>query len=192
MLLRDGAEGSGAEEFGAVATSLTSTRTDEFETVTGASVAPLTLGRSSRSATVPLVPSPAAAASPEAVAETVVQAIGGSTTTVTPRHRARRLVMLLSDTIALTASMIIGLLAISPLDPHLGGMQQVPRDLKFVPVFLLAVCIHGGYSLTSQRLATKGGQARRAMARALSTGVLLSSGVRRTAFDERRPAPADR
>src|SRR5690242_3684986 len=126
MLLRDGAEGSGAEEFGAVATSLTSSRNDEFEAVSGPAPTPLTAGRSARSATVPLVPSPAVAASPEAVAETVVQAIGGSTTSVTPRHRARRLVMLLSDTMALTASMIIGLLAISPLDPHLGGMQRVP------------------------------------------------------------------
>ena len=174
MLLRDGAEGSGAEEFGAVATSLTSSRPDEFEAVTGPSSAPLTAGRSARSATVPLVPSPAAAASPEAVAETVVQAIGGSTTSVSPRHRARRLVMLLSDTVALTVSLIIGLLIISPLDDSIEGMHRVVRDLKFVPVFLLAVCIHGGYSLTSQRLATKGGQARRAMARALSTGVLLS------------------
>jgi exopolysaccharide biosynthesis polyprenyl glycosylphosphotransferase len=174
MLLRDGAEGSGAEEFGAVVTSLTSSRADDFEVLTDPSVSPLTVGRSSRSATVPLVPSPAAAASPEAVAETVVQAIGGSTTSITPRHRARRLVMLLSDAVALTLSMMIGLLVISPLDDSIEGIHRVVRDLKFVPVFLLAVCIHGGYSLTSQRLATKGGQARRAMARALSTGVLLS------------------
>ena len=81
--------------------------------------------------------------------------------------------MLLSDSIALTLSMIIGLLAISPLDDSVEGVHRVVRDLKFVPVFLLAVCIHGGYSLTSQRLATKGGQARRAMARALDRATVV-------------------
>src|SRR4051794_2254550 len=67
----------------------------------------LTGNRSPRPATVQPVASPAAF--PEAVTETVVQAIGSSASQVVPRHRARRLVMLTSDSIALTLSVIIGL-----------------------------------------------------------------------------------
>jgi exopolysaccharide biosynthesis polyprenyl glycosylphosphotransferase len=86
----------------------------------------------------------------------------------------RVLSLLLSDTAALCLSALIGMALLTLFAPFRRGPLRPPQDLVFVPMFVLALAIHGSYRKSPPRLVSSVGATLFEVGQCLATGVLLA------------------
>lgn len=82
--------------------------------------------------------------------------------------------LVVSDVVALCLSAVIGMAVLTALAPTRRGPLRLPYDLVFVPMFVLALAIHGSYRDRHQRLMSSVTSTLFEVGQSLATGVLLA------------------